>query len=149
MANLWSGPTGRRRDEAGRDATDRRGVGRGLMGRAFLALVLLSALPAVAMATGETMHEVIWAHPDPLAVKRFVVFVSAVKGDQAGARRVDVGKPASQPSGSVQIFSAIVPIGSVEFVAVAAVGYDGRMGPLSSWSGVPPTRPGQPIVIEP
>ncbi|MBK7947591.1 MAG: hypothetical protein IPK00_02335 [Deltaproteobacteria bacterium] len=95
------------------------------------------------------MHEVIWAHPDALAVKRFVVFVSAVKGDQTGARRVDVGKPASEPSGTVQVFSAIVPIGTAEFVAVAAVGYDGRMGALSSWSGVPPTRPGQPIVIEP
>ncbi|MBY0401574.1 hypothetical protein K2X89_14865, partial [Myxococcota bacterium] len=74
---------------------------------------------------------------------------STVKGDQAGARRVDVGKPESQPSGTVQVFSAIVPIGSSEFVAVAAVGYDGRMGALSGWSAVPPTRPGQPIVIEP
>ncbi|MFO0687487.1 MAG: hypothetical protein U0900_02150 [Myxococcota bacterium] len=113
-------------------------------------LVLTTTIPGLAFAAGETtMHEVVWAHPDPVAVKRFLVFVSGVKGDQAGARRIDVGKPESQPSGTVQVFSAIVPIATEEFVAVAAVGYDGRTGTLSSWSSVPPTRPGQPIVIEP
>ena len=147
MANRQSGPKSGRPIGAGRrSAFDRVGFGHRLLGCVFLVLV---SFPGLASAAGETMHEVIWAHPDALAVKRFVVFVSTVKGDQAGARRVDVGKPQSQPSGTVQVFSAIVPIGSAEFIAVAAVGYDGRMGALSSWSGVPPTRPGQPIVIEP
>lgn len=149
MANRWSGPTGGRRSGAVRVESDRPGCGRRLMGSAFLFLVLLAVFPQVASAADETMHEMVWAHADPLAVKRFIVFIASVKGDQAGARRVDVGKPASQPGGPVQIFSAIVPLGSTEFVAVAAIGYDGRMGPLSSWSGVPPTRPGQPIVIVP
>lgn len=146
MANRQSWPTSERRIGAGDRPMGRVGFGRSLVGCVFL---FLASVPGLASAAGETMHEIIWAHPDPLAVKRFVVFVSAVKGDQAGARRVDVGKPVSQPSGTVQVFSAIVPIASTEFVAVAAVGYDGRTGALSSWSGVPPTRPGQPIVIEP
>lgn len=147
MAIRQSGPTGRRWIGAASRPITRVGVGRGLVGCIFL---FLMAIPGLAFAAGETsMHEVIWAHPDPLAVKRFIVFVSATKGDQAVARRVDVGKPDGEPSGTVQIFSAILPVAADEFVAVAAVGYDGRMGALSSWSGVPPTRPGQPIVIEP
>lgn len=147
MANRRSGPTSERRTGAASRPLGRVGIGRGLVGSIFLFLVWGAGL---AVAAGEPkMHEIVWAHPNPVAVKRFVVFVAAARGDQGGARRVDVGKPESEPTGSVQVFSAIVPVASDEFVAVAAVGYDGRLGALSSWSGVPPTRPGQPIVIEP
>jgi hypothetical protein len=118
-----------------------------LLGFLLPLLLALALSPRPGMAAGETMHEVVWAHRTPQAVQKFIVFVAATKGDESNARRIDVGKPAGEVSAAFQVFSAIVPIASTDFIAIAAVGYDGRIGALSSWSGVPPTRPGQPIVV--
>ncbi|MEZ4330538.1 MAG: hypothetical protein R3F35_02210 [Myxococcota bacterium] len=109
----------------------------------------LALLVASAAGAEPSSHEIIWAHPNGSAVKRFIVFVSSAKDDPQGARRIDVGKPEGHLSGSVEFFSALVTLDSDEFVAIAAVGYDGQMGALSGWSGVRPSRPGQPIVITP
>ena len=125
--------------------------GRGRLGRAVIGCIAAGwiAVASPAWSAGKGIHEVVWAHSNASSVSRFVLFISAVKGDRASARQVDVGKPDSEPSGSFQMFSAIVAMGSSEFVAVAAVGTNGQMGALSSWGGVQPSRPGQPIVIEP
>ena len=125
--------------------------GRGRLGRAVIGCIAAGwiAVASPAWSAGKSVHEVVWAHSNASSVSRFVLFISAVKGDRASARQVDVGKPDSEPSGSFQMFSAIVAMNSSEFVAVAAVGTNGQMGALSSWGGVQPSRPGQPIVIEP
>ena len=125
--------------------------GRGRLGRAVIGCIAAGwiAVASPAWSAGKGIHEVVWAHSNASSVSRFVLFISAVKGDRASARQVDVGKPDSEPSGSFQMFSAIVAMNSSEFVAVAAVGTNGQMGALSSWGGVQPSRPGQPIVIEP
>ena len=151
-ANRGGPPSGTGRAE---QRNDRPGGGRargpGAAGRLATRLltVCLTFLAASAAGAEPSSHEIIWAHPDGNAVKRFVVFVSSVKGDADRARRVDVGKPEGHLSGTVEFFSALVTLDSDEFVAIAAVGYDGRMGALSGWSGVRPSRPGQPIVITP
>ena len=125
--------------------------GRGRLGRAIIGCIAASwmAVASPAWSASKSVHEVVWAHSNASSVSRFVLFISAVKGDRASARQVDVGKPDSQPSGSLQMFSTIGEMSSSEFVAVAAVGTNGQMGALSSWGGVQPSRPGQPIVIEP
>lgn len=133
-----------------RDRERRIGVARAeRRGGAIGLWVAACALIAAAATAAPTTHEIIWAHPDGNAVKRFVVLVSPVKGDAGGARRIDVGKPQGQRSGTVEYYSALVTLESDEYVAIAAVGLDGRMGPLSSWSSARPSRPGQPIVITP
>ncbi len=124
----------------------RSGIGRVLIG---CIAVGLAAFATPAWSAGQSSHEVVWGHPNPASVSRFVVFISSVKGDSSSARRVDVPKPENQSSGTFQTFSAIVSMRDTEFVSVAAVGYTGQMGALSNWSGVVPGRPGQPIVIEP
>lgn len=138
------------RDEGASRSQGRRGRRRArpglVLGLWLLAVVAAPALPAQEVASP---HEIIWAHANPAVVARFVVYVSGARGDVSGARQVDLGKPAGEPSGSVQIFSAIVPMRASDFIALAAVGWDGRMSTLSSWSAVPPSRPGQPIVIQP
>lgn len=135
-------PTGARPEA--RIAGGARGVRRLMRWAAGLWL-----LAAAAASADPTPHEIIWAHPDGAAVRRFVVFVSPVKGDVGAARRIDVGKPQGQSGGLVEYYSALVTLDGDEFVAVAAIGQDGRMGELSSWSGPRPSRPGQPIVITP
>lgn len=144
-------PIGRNRS-ALHGRAEARGPGRraGVVG-ALLGLLILTPFASSLSRAEEaaTPYEIVWAHPDESAVQRFVVFASSVRGDASRARRIDVGKPAGNESGVVHVFSAIVAIRSNEFVALAAVGYDGRMGELSGWSGLPPTRPGQPIVIAP
>ena len=123
---------------------------RGALRLAFaLSLGLLSALPNTAAADEVQLHEVTWAHPSPAQVSRFVVFVSQVRGDTSTARQVEVGKPAGSSSGSLQLYSAIVPVDHEEFVAIGAVDNAGVLGAMSNWSAVPPSRPGQPLVVEP
>ena len=114
---------------------------------ATIALLALFA-PGAALAQA-SMHEVSWAYASPDSVSRFIVYVAATSGDQAGARIMDVGKPAGQPTtgGTMQVFRAIVSAELTEHVAVAAIGTDGTLSPLSAWSPLPPSQPGQPVII--
>jgi hypothetical protein len=114
-----------------------------------LALGLLGTLPSVAATSDQELHELTWAHPNPVQVSRFIVFVSPVRGESASARQVEVGKPDSTSSGSFHFFSAIVPLDHEEFVAIGAVDNAGVLRSMSDWSAVPPSRPGQPLVVEP
>jgi hypothetical protein len=127
---------------------EERAPGRGARLGFGLALAVLGGLPGLARAGEDRLHEVTWAHQQPAQVERFVVYVSSERGDTAGARQIEVGKPAGASSGSFQFYSAIVPVGSDEFLAVGAFGYNGVLGGLSEWSAVPPTRPGQPLVVD-
>ncbi len=136
--------SGRRGNEGRRRLAGARG---GLV--SALALGGLAGLPGSAQAGEAELHELTWAHPSPATVSRFIVLVSPVRGNAATARQVEVGKPAGASSGSLQFYSAIVPIDHEEFVAVAAVDNAGNLGAISSWSAVPPSRPGQPLVVEP
>ena len=114
-----------------------------------LGLALLWALPGVATAGDADLHEVLWGHPSPAQVSRFIVFVSPVRGDSASARQVEVGKPAGALSGSLQLYSAIVPVDHEEYVAIGAVDNAGVLRAMSNWSAVPPSRPGQPLIVVP
>ncbi len=126
------------------------GSRRGIPGWALaLLLGILAGFPAVAPAGEIVLHELTWGHPSPAQVSRFVVFVSRTRGDANGARQVEVGKPAGMVSGTLQLYSAIVPIDHEEFVAVGAVDSAGNLGAMSDWSAVPPSRPGQPLLVEP
>jgi len=133
-----------RRDQAG---------GRVSGGVLAIALALAGASTllgaSTARASEDRLHEVTWAHSSPGQVGRFVVLVSDERGDRAGARQVEVGLPAGASSGAFQFYSAIVPIGPYDYVAVAAYGPNGVLGGISSWAAPPPTRPGQPLVVEP
>jgi len=94
------------------------------------------------------LHEITWAHGTPNQVVRFVVFASATSGDRAGARQINVGKPANpRIEGGNSVYSAIISVDPLEYVAVAAVALDGSLSPLSEWSGLPPSTPGQPFYI--
>ena len=111
--------------------------------------ILLCVLPGVAEAEDLALHEVTWGHRNPAQVSRFIVLMSPVRGDSAMARQIEVGKPASTTSGGFQVYSAIVPLDLDEFVAVGAVDNAGVLGPISIWSAVPPSQPGQPRIVEP
>jgi len=113
-------------------------------------LVLGGTLPGVPSNAQAQMalHEITWAHASPNEVVRFVVFVSRTSGDRAGARQINVGKPANpRIEGANSVYSAIVSVDLLEYVAVAAVALDGTLSPLSAWSGLPPSTPGQPFYI--
>lgn len=138
----------------GLDRSGWNGVSRGMrlglvFGLSVGALGLLGAFPAVARAGEAELHELTWAHPSPASVSRFIVFVSRTRGGASTARQVEVGKPAGSSSGTLQFYSAIVPVDHEEFVAVGAVDNAGNLGSMSDWSAVPPSRPGQPLVVEP
>lgn len=120
-----------------------------VLGLSIGALGLLAGLPGVAHAGDTELHELTWAHPSPSSVSRFIVFVSRTRGGANSARQVEVGKPAGSSSGTLQFYSAIVPVDHEEFVAVGAVDNAGNLGSMSEWSAVPPSRPGQPVVVEP
>lgn len=142
QAALWRV---RRGGIAGKD-----GSRRGIPGWALaLLLGILAGHPGVSTAAEIVLHEVTWGHPSPAQVSRFVVFVSRTRGDTNGARQVEVGKPAGIVSGMLQLYSAIVPVELEEFVAIGAVDSAGNLGAMSSWSAVPPSRPGQPLLVEP
>lgn len=117
---------------------------------AFLAVLApASASQAVEPATDPPLHEITWIHESPSEVQRFVIFVSPTSGSLDEARQVDVGKPGGSNSSTAQFFSAHVPVGFDEYVAIAAIGKNGLRSSLSEWRQPQPTQPGQPLVIEP
>jgi len=127
-----------------------RGLGWTLSMLASVLLALGCVLFAASTASAqERMHQITWAHPTPGAVSRFVVLIGPTEGDVGAARQVDLGLPQAQAAGSLSVFSAMVSLADDEFLAVAAVGHNGRMSIPSDWSGTPPTRPGQPLLVEP
>lgn len=137
------------------NASDQLGlVGRAARRLAVVALVVTgltlasAALAGSAAAQEQRLHQVNWAHPTPSEVSRFVILISPVEGSLAQARQVDVGKPEPQPIGSLTLFSAMVSFAEDEYLAVAAVGHTGLMSVPSDWSGMPPSRPGQPLPID-
>lgn len=116
--------------------------------------VLATVLPARISysADGDAsdpIHEVTWIHESPNEVRSFVLFVSPVSGSTAEARQIDVPKPGGSGSGAPQSFSALVPIASDDFVAVAAIGQNGLLSGLSEWMRPQPSQPGQPLVVQP
>lgn len=115
------------------------------------ALVLASLFLGAASADAQEqrLHQITWAHPAGGEVSRFVILISPVDGSVDDARLVEVGKPAAQPFGSMSVFSAMVSFSATEFLAVAAVGHNGMMSLPSEWSGMPPSRPGQPFLVGP
>ena len=109
------------------------------------ALVSLLAAPAFAQSR---LHQITWAHPQPETVSHFVILVSDTEGEVAGAREENVGKPQGTQTGSFTLFSAMIAFEPTEFLAVRAVGFDGRRSAPSDWGAMPPTRPGQPLLAE-
>ena len=111
-------------------------------------LVLAMGAPSVSFAQ-TAMHEISWAYAAPQNVSHFVVYVSPQDGNALAALKINVGKPPSQltSGGTMHVFRAIVTARLTDFVAVAAVGSDGRTSPLSAWSALPPSQPGQPLLV--
>jgi hypothetical protein len=124
-----------------------RGWAAGLIATAVLATILPATISHA--ADEGPVHEITWVHASPGEVRSFVVFVSPVDGSVAEARQINVGKPGGTRSGSVQVYSALVPVGVGEFVAVAALGRNDLLSGLSEWSPAQPSRPGQPLIVEP
>lgn len=134
--------------QGGRGAAMRRPRTGLLLGLAVVVIGFFLSLgsPEPALA-GEPLHEVTWAHGAASQVRHFVIFVSEVDGDIDIARAIDVGKPIGRASGTIQFFSAIIPAEFDDYVAIAAVAADGSLSPLSAWTGLPPSQPGQPVVV--
>lgn len=114
----------------------------------LLALGAFLLLAGPAAAQGQRMHQINWGHPAPAEVSRFVILISPVEGSVDDARQVDVGMPAAQSLGSMSVFTAMVAFNADEYLAVAAIGHNGQMSTPSAWSGMPPTRPGQPLPVD-
>ena len=112
-------------------------------------LIPARAAQAIEPAPGETVHEITWVHEAPAEVEGFVVYLSPVPDSVAEARQIAVGKPGGSNSNTAQFFSALVPVGLEEYVAVAAIGRNGLQSIVSEWRQPQPTQPGQPLVVEP
>lgn len=112
---------------------------------AVISLAFLAAAPASA----EDLQEVSWFHPNPDQVRGFILFVSSQDGSRESARQIDVGKPAGETTENGQFFSAMVEMTVEEYVAVSAIGRNGLESGLSAWARPEPSRPGQPLVVEP
>jgi hypothetical protein len=115
---------------------------------ASLATMLAAGASIAADGAGADLHEVSWFHSTPGEVSKFVLFVAPEQGAVELARRIDVGKPTGK-AGDKQFFSALVEIGVDEFVAVGAVGKNGIQSALSAWGQPQPSKPGQPLVVDP
>ena len=116
---------------------------------ACAALAILLGAPIASAGPGDALHEVSWGHPSPSSVRTFIVYIAPESGAIELARQVDVGIPEGQPLGSLRVFTAIVSSDEDEFIAVAALGRNGLLSPLSAWNRVQPTQPGQPTLVEP
>lgn len=114
--------------------------------RSALALLIATAslLAATSAMAQQRTHQINWGHTEPESVSHFVVLIADEEGDVAGARQIPVGKPQATPTGAFFLYSALVAFEPDEFLAVAAVGFDGQMSVPSDWGAMPPTRPGQP-----
>jgi hypothetical protein len=110
--------------------------------------MLLAPVPSMA-GPGDALHEVSWGHPSPSSVRSFIVYIAPESGAIELARQVDVGVPAGQTLGSLRLYTAIVSSEEDEYIAVAALGRNGLLSPLSSWGRVQPTQPGQPKLVQP
>ena len=115
----------------------------------LVALAPAHASQAVEPGADQTLHEITWIHESPSDVQRFVIYLSPTAGSVALARQIDVGKPGGSNSNTAQFFSALVPVGLGEYVAIAAIGRNGLQSVLSEWRQPQPTQPGQPLVIGP
>ena len=114
----------------------------------FLAAVTFASVGHAQEAAqeAERAHQITWAHPAAADVRNFVVLISPEEGNASLARTVDLGKPTATRAGPQSIFTALVSFRADEYLAVAAIGYDGQMSVPSGWGAMPPTRPGQPTV---
>jgi len=118
------------------------------IGGLFATFMLLG--PQISMAgPGDNLHEVTWGHVSPSSVRSFIIYISPESGALELARQVDVGVPDGEALGSFNLYRAIVPSEQDEFIAVAALGRNGLLSPLSAWGRVQPTQPGQPVIVEP
>lgn len=112
-----------------------------------LASVGLFFSPSESFAQAST-HVVRWAHDAPSDVERFVVYVSRVEGDLNSARQIDVGKPPGVPmAGPMTSYSAVIFADSDEYVAIGAISNDGVASTPSDWALLPPSKPGQPLLL--
>lgn len=113
----------------------------------MLAVVGLFFSPSESFAQASS-HEVTWAHGAPNGVARFVVYLSRVQGDLDSARQVDVGKPSGAAmTGTMTSYSAVILADSDEYVAIGAIGNDGVASTPSEWALLPPSKPGQPLLL--
>lgn len=119
--------------------------------RSGLGLLLaagLTALFAIPAAAQERLHQITWAHQQPETVSHFVILISPTEGQVEGAREENVGLPSSTQLGDFTLFSAMIAFEPTEFLAVSAVGHDGRRSAPSGWGSMPPSRPGQPLLAD-
>jgi len=114
---------------------------------ASLVTVLAAGASLAADKADADLQEVSWFHSSPGDVSRFVLFISPQQGAVALARQIDVGKPTS--GGGGQFFSAVVQMEVGEFIAVSAIGKNGIQSALSAWGRPQPSKPGQPLVVDP
>jgi hypothetical protein len=131
-----------------------RGSGPATWVGAFAALAMAMALllaPTFSLAEpGDELHEVTWSHASSGSVRSFIVYIAPEIGAIELARQVNVGVPAGQTlPGSLPTYSAIVESRADEYFAVAALGTNGLLSPLSEWKTVQPTQPGQPAIVQP
>ena len=129
-----------------------RGRRLALFGLGLMLMACASVPPAEAQSSsrGEARreHEVTWGHPNPDNVARFFILASPT-GEPNGARRINVGKPNGVAEPGLTVFSVRAELADDELIAVIAVGRDSRSSEPSAWSGVRPTQPGQPLVVDP
>ena len=114
---------------------------------AGLATVLAAGASLAADEVDADLQEVSWFYATPGDVSRFVLFVAPEPEAVALARQIDVGKPTS--GGDSQFFSAVVQMDVGEFIAVSAIGKNGIQSALSKWGQPQPSKPGQPLVVDP
>ena len=126
----------------------RRIVGSRAISVAAITVVAIVVAPHVSFA-GPVLHEVSWGHPSPNSVQSFIVYIAPEDGAIELARQINVGVPAGQTLGSLRLYTAIVSSEDDEYIAVAALGRNGLLSPLSAWGRVQPTQPGQPTLVEP
>ena len=115
---------------------------------AVFCLALVGVSPNAASAE-EQLTEITWGHSTPERVSRFIVMVSPTGVTTPETRWIEVGKPAGSSSDSMEFYTALIPVSSDEYISIGAIGTNGLMSSLTPWSPVPPSRPGQPLVIEP
>jgi hypothetical protein len=114
---------------------------------AFAILAMLLAPTFSQAGPGDVL--VTWSHASPGSVRSFILYIGPESGAIELARQFDVGVPASQLPGPLGYYTAIVSSGADEYFAVAALGRNGLLSPLSDWKSVQPTQPGQPILVQP